>query len=373
MRLTALCALLAALTVPLVCRAEDDHSKTWDAAVEKAVKYCRKSQADDGSWGGKVSPGITGIVLAGLLKTGKLDKDDAMVEKALGYLEKQIDPKTGHVAGQAKEGHRNYVTCVNVMALVASGRPKYKKAIEAAGKFLTELQWDEGEGKKPADEFYGGAGYDSKSRPDLSNTQMFLDALTAVGVPKGDAAYKKAAVFVSRCQNLAGEHNKQPWASKIQDGSFVYTVALGGDTKVSDKPDPEKGLPGYGSMTYAGVKSLLLSGIDRKDERITKGVEWLAKNYTVERNPGMPKEREQWGLYYYYYTMAKCLDVMGEEKFLDEKKVGHAWRADLTAALAKRQREDGSWANAVDRWLESNPHLTTGYALWTLALTRPRK
>ena len=53
-------------------------------------------------------------------------------------------------------------------------------------KFLKELQWDEGEGKTQKDDFYGGAGYDSKSRPDLSNTQFFLDALVAAGVPKDD-------------------------------------------------------------------------------------------------------------------------------------------------------------------------------------------
>ena len=71
---------------------------------------------------------------------------------------------------------------------------------------------------------YGGAGYDSKSRPDLSNTQFFLDALKAAGVPKDDPALKKALIFVSRCENLKGkEYNDQPWAGKINDGSFIYT------------------------------------------------------------------------------------------------------------------------------------------------------
>ena len=59
------------------------------------------------------------------------------------------------------------------------------KVIGDAVEFLKKLQWDEGEGKTPKDDFYGGAGYDSKSRPDLSNTQFFLDALKAAGVPQG--------------------------------------------------------------------------------------------------------------------------------------------------------------------------------------------
>src|SRR5205823_1484088 len=152
----------------------------------------------------------------------------------------------------------NYVTSVNVMALVnAHQSDKYRAIVGDAVEFLKKLQWDEEESKSPSDDYYGGAGYDSKSRPDLSNTQLFLDALVAAGVPKDDPAFKKALVFVSRCQNLQSEYNKLPWAGKINDGTFIYTAALGGDTKVVDKPDPEKGLPGYGSMTYAGVKSLI--------------------------------------------------------------------------------------------------------------------
>src|SRR6185295_18206658 len=106
-----------------------------------------------------------------------------------------------------------------------------------ASAFLKKLQWDEEEGKNPKNDFYGGAGYDSSSRPDLSNTQFFLDALKAAGVPKTDPAYKKALIFVSRCQNLKGEHNDQPWAEKINDGSFIYSAAGGGQTKSEMLPD----------------------------------------------------------------------------------------------------------------------------------------
>jgi len=37
---------------------------------------------------------------------------------------------------------------------------------------------------------------------------------------------------VSRCQNLKSEHNTAPWAGKINDGSFIYSAAAGGQTKV---------------------------------------------------------------------------------------------------------------------------------------------
>src|SRR5262249_40056738 len=113
-----------------------------------------------------------------------------------------------------------------------------------------------------------------QSRPDLSNTQFFLDALVAAGVSKDDPALKKALVFVGRCQNLKGEHNDQPWAGKVNDGTFIYTAASGGVTKVVDQPLPDGSRPGYGSMTYAGIKSMIYCGVSKDDPRIQKAYEW---------------------------------------------------------------------------------------------------
>jgi hypothetical protein len=40
-----------------------------------------------------------------------------------------------------------------------------------------------------------------EQRPDLSNVQMALEALSASGLEKGNAAYQRALIFLSRCQN----------------------------------------------------------------------------------------------------------------------------------------------------------------------------
>jgi squalene-hopene/tetraprenyl-beta-curcumene cyclase len=296
-----------------------------------------------------------------------------MVAKGLKFIESLINPREGHIAGdKPRDQLKNYVTSVNVMALAAADRQgKYKKVVDDAAHYLTQLQWDEGEGKTRQDNFYGGAGYDSKSRPDLSNTQMFLDALKAAGLPSDDPAYKKAAIFVSRCQNLKGETNDQPWAGKVNDGSFIYSAAGPGETKTDELPDGGK--PGYGSMTYAGIKSLIYAGVDKNDKRVQAALEWIRKHYTVDENPGMPKGKGQQGLYYYYHTMAKCLDVLGLDEVVDDKGVKHDWRKDLTEALAKRQRPDGSWVNENDRWFEGDPNLVTGYALMALSHCKPKK
>jgi squalene-hopene/tetraprenyl-beta-curcumene cyclase len=348
-------------------------AKQWDKLVDRAITFLRASQAADGSWSRNMSPGVTGVILTGLLSTGRLSPDDPMALRALQYIESLVNPKAGHIAGKDPQPQlQNYVTSVNVMALSAANRAdRYKKVIGDAGEFLKHLQWDEEEGKTPNDDFYGGAGYDSRSRPDLSNTQFFLDALKAAGVPANDPAYKRALIFVSRCQNLKGEHNDQPWAAKINDGSFIYSAAGGGQTKSEVLPDGG-GLVGYGSMTYAGIKSMIYCGVSKEDPRIKKAYEWITKHYTVDVNPGMPRDRSQWGLFYYYHTMAKCLAVLGIDEVVDSAGVKHDWRADITNALAKRQRPDGSWINE-NHWMEADPNLVTGYALMALGHCKPKE
>jgi squalene-hopene/tetraprenyl-beta-curcumene cyclase len=200
---------------------------------------------------------------------------------------------------------------------------------------------------------------------------MFLDAMKAAGVPQNDPALQKALVFTSRCQNLKSEANDQPWAGLINDGSFIYSTAGEGETKADVLPNG--GLTGYGSMTYAGIKSMIYAGVDKNDKRVKTAFAWLAKNYSLEENPGMPKSRRQQGLYYYYHTMAKCLDAVGEDYFVDAKGIKHDWRKEITEKLASLQRPDGSWINDADRWFEGDANLVTGYTLMALSYCKPRK
>ena len=361
---------IALISLGVLTAAPGPDPAEWQRTVDRAIAFLKSAQEPNGAWSATRSPGVTGIVVTGLLRTGRVAPDELPADAGLKYIESLINEKEGHIAGQAaKPQLLNYVTSVNVMALQAAHRDdKYRKVIGDATEFLKKLQFDEGEGKTPKDDFYGGAGYDSKSRPDLSNTQFFLDALQAAGVPKTDPAVQRALVFVSRCQNLKSEFNDQPWAGKINDGSFIYSAAGGGETK-TDEPGIFRG---YGSMTYAGVKSMIYCGVSKDDPRMKKALEWLRSHYTLEANPGMPEALKYRGLYYYYHTMAKCLSALGEDTFTDSTGVKHDWRAEITAALVKRQRADGSWINETDRWMEGDPNLVTGYALLTLAYCKPK-
>jgi len=347
--------------------------KRVDAMAVKATAWLLKNQEANGGWSTARSPGITGVITTGLIQGARLSPADPMVAKSLSYIEGLISPKEGHIAGKdARAGLLNYVTSVNVMALTASGRESHKRVVADAAAFLRNLQWDEGEGKNRSDDFFRGAGYDSKSRPDLSNTQFFLDALREAGIPPTDPAYQRALVFVSRCQNLKGEHNDQPWADKVNDGSFIYSAAGGGSTKSFDQPLQNGALPGYGSMTYAGIKSMIYCGVKKEDPRIQGALKWLRDHYTLDTNPGMPPGREEWGYFYYLHTASKALQLLGEDPFADGKGTRHDWRREIIERLEKRQSADGSWTNPKDRWMEGDPALVTGYALMTLANLRTK-
>ncbi len=337
---------------------------THQQLIDRSVEYLRqRGQADDGSFSAASGIGPTGVVLSGLLAAG-VGTNDPMVAKGLAYLEKHVQTDGGIY--RTDSPHRNYDTCIAMVVFAqANGDGKYQTIVDGAERFVKGIQWDEGEGKDPSDMFYGGAGYGSHSRPDLSNTAFLIDALKSVGNPEDDEAIQKALIFVSRCQNLESPDNSSPFAAKIGDGGFYYTVADGGESKAGTEPNG--GLRSYGSMTYAGLKSMIYAGLSQDDPRVKAAVSFLRKHYSLADNPGVGQQ----GLFYYYQTMAKALDALGEAKFADDSGVQHDWKRELIVKLSELQQPDGSWVNPTTRWMEGDPNLVSGYALMALAHCRP--
>jgi len=339
--------------------------KLYDQTTAKAIAYLKsKGQADDGTFTKPAGPGITALCVTALLRAG-VSPSDPSVAKSLEYLAGMVQPSGGiHAKGSRLP---NYETCIIMMCLQeANADGQYDKAIAGAAKFVRGLQWEEGDGIESSDLNYGGGGYGGDSRPDLSNTAYLVDALKSAGATADDEALKKALVFVSRCQNLESKHNTSPQAAKVNDGGFFYTVsANGGD----GNKEPNGGLRSYGSMTYAGLKSMLYAGVDPKDPRVKAALAWIGDHYTVAANPGLGDA----GLYYYYHTFAKSLAVAEQDIIVDKEGKSHDWRKELCEELASRQNADGSWTNQNERWLESDANLATGFALLALTYCEPKE
>lgn len=355
-------------------------AKPATSVEKKAVEFLIKQQDGTGAWTPAVGPAITAMVLRGLVQGGTPASDPAVV-KGLAFIEtlKKAD------GGYYRDTNPNYNSAL-VLSLYSSipdGKTKYKDQIAGLQKFLKSIQMDETKdvsGKhladvpngKPIDKenpWYGGAGYGA-TRPDLSNTAFLLDALHESGVPATDPTIQKALIFVSRNQNL-GETNPLPFAKKATDGGFIYSTNAGGESKFPDITTPEGDIlkRSYGSMTYAGLKSMLYAGVTKDDIRVKSAVKWIQNNWTLEFNPGSNSAE---GQFYFYHTFAKSLNAWGEASITDSKGVKHDWRAELLNALSTTQKEDGSWVNTkAERWMEGNPVLATAYAV--LALQEARK
>jgi len=335
-------------------------------SVQKALVYLVAEQETDGGWKAfdKSHPAVTALVVKALAQDADYGPDHPAVRKGTDFVLRFSQPDGGiYVDG---EGMPNYHTSVALMAMASLKHPEHAETIRDAQAFLKKLQWDDGEGHETSSPWFGGQGYGKNKRPDLSNTQFMLEALHQSGLSAADPAYERAMVFVRRCQML-GATNDQPFAAESVDGGFVYSPANGGESMagtevVGDRPR----LRSYGSMTYAGFKSMLYAKINRDDPRVKAAVEWIRRHYTLDHNPNMPAGQSKEGLYYYYYVFAQALRAWGEETLADAAGMAHAWRAELCEKLLSLQRVDGTWVNEADRWYEGNPHLVTAYAVLAL-------
>ena len=93
--------------------------------------------------------------------------------------------------------------------------------------------------------------------PDLSNTNVVLDALNDAGPQErrpGLPARRGSSCSACRTDS---ETNPLPWAG--DDGGFVYGIDAKGQANSAageyDGPDGRPMVRSYGSMTYGGLKS----------------------------------------------------------------------------------------------------------------------
>lgn len=336
------------------------------AAMERGARYLIAAQDKDGAWAADTGPGVTAICVRALALTPGVGPHHAAVQRGGDFVLRSQRESGGIYSAEGRLP--NYETSVALSMLAVLKDDRFREAIAAAQTFVKKCQLDEEEGKSIDDPAYGGSGYgrSAADRPDLSNTQIMLDALRDSGVPPDDPAYKKALIFIRRCQML-GETNDQPFAKGSTQGGFVYSAAAGGESKAGTiEIDGRTELRCYGSMTYAGLKSMIYAGLSRDDPRVRAAYQWITDHWTLDRNPNMPDAQARQGLFYYYHTFARALAAYGDAKITDKLGREHDWRAELLEKLTSIQKDDGSWVNEADRWFEGKPALTTAYAMLAL-------
>jgi squalene-hopene/tetraprenyl-beta-curcumene cyclase len=367
--------LLSFFAVGLATAAPDNRYASLQQEIKQSIArgnaWLKTQQKPDGHWDDEGTPAFTALALTAAARDPNVDlKKETPGHIATGFdwLVKQQKED----GGIYNRGLSTYNTATSITALSMLGNPDYESVIVRARKHLIGQQWDSDEKGKTDNPNDGGLGYGagtSKDHDDLSNTWLALEALSvsAKVVADGkhgdqpDLDWDAAQTFLSRCQNLSAT-NDQPWVSEDakNKGGFVYSPT---GSKAEDKlPDGRTALRSYGSMSYAGLLSMIYSKVSADDPRVIAVKEWLGRNYTVSENPGLGTS----GQYYYFQTMTKALSAsnLNTLKLADGSEAD--WRKDVADKLLSKQTSDGSWINADGKWMESNSVLVTTYSLLAL-------
>lgn len=384
MILTRAKALMVALMVgcawvlPLVAEAADADIEKANAlaqqVVDKAVAFLKTRQQPNGSWqsNDREPPAMAALALRVLVQDPRHGPNCPEAKKAIAWL-LSLQKEDGSIHNGMLA---NYNTAIIVSGLAAVDDPALKGSIDKAVAYLKASQWTEGnagpdgKGIDANSPFYGGWGYGgTRGRPDLSNTAVVLDALKDAGLKQDDPAIQKALRFVSRLQNNS-ESNPAAWAGN--DGGFIYNPGRSGEGESSAgeyaTPEGKRLLRSYGSMTYAGLKSMIHAGLTKSDPRVKAAWSWVRSNWTLTENPGMAAagpDMAKSGIYYYYNMLARALTVWGDPSLVDPQNVAHNWRIELIETVASQQKADGSFVGDP-RWMEDNPVIATTLA--TLAV-----
>ena len=310
-------------------------------AIDRGVAYLKRTQSQRGIWfdlPGQ-SNGVTALCTLALLNAG-VEPDDPAIQKALIELRREQRVKT-------------YATALSTMVFCAAEPKKDMVHIRRNVAWLEKTQNREGEST-------GSWSYDSKNVPgDNSNAQFALLALheaERVGVEVNRGVWQRALGYWSNCQNA--------------DGSWGYT----------------KGLPGTGSMTCAGITSVVIAagrlsdgaarvegetvvccGHTESDRVLEQGLAWLGKSFSAENNPGrnpLLRGKDPAWLFYYLYGVER-VGRMTARRFLG----GHDWYREGAEVLLRHQDPiSGLWKSPSR--VEEHPKIGTPLALLFLSKGR---
>jgi hypothetical protein len=290
-------------------------------AIDRGINYLKRQQRDDGSWnveGSNERCGTTAIAVLAMRSCGVPPNDPSIV-RAMQYLRRFPAEHSGN----------NYSLALQTMAFCAV-EPERDRALIRNN--ITLLERNQNKINSP---HHGGWHYTpTGGGSDLSNAQFSILALyeaERVDIKISDATWRAALRYWSDTQNA--------------NGSWGYTPQQGGG---SSSP--------RGSMSCAGIASLIIAaGVferggatvrgdqiicfqkpdSKSSEQIERGIDWLARNFTVSRNPDA-------GSYLLYYLYA--LERVG--RMTNQRFIGrHDWyRAGTEKILALQDSlGDGHW------------------------------
>lgn len=343
-------------------------------AVRKGLQWLENKQKPGGFWSSPEWPALTGFAVWAMA-LDEAYRDSEAVEEGVEYIKSHVQKNGGIYVVPKIEfkggGKSNYNTAISMVALHLTGREDVRPIVLNARNFVAAGQHLGG------DVYHGGFGYDASTKrayADLSNTYIAMEALELTESAedfrtqgeKAEIDKKAAEEFVSKIQNRK-ESNDADWVSETPEnkGGFAYhpEESKAGTIKGDDGTVYFRS---FGSMTYAGMLSLIYADVDRNDPRVKSALDWSTRHWTLDENPGMGNQ----GLFYFYNVLSKALAVYGENQLVAEDGTTINWRQEFIKRLVSMQKINeeghGYWVNEENRFWEADPVLVTGYTLIAL-------
>ncbi len=303
-------------------------------SIRRAIEALKSRQLPDGNWPAyeAYNGGSAALCTLALLNAG-VPVDDPHVASGLAYLRGIESPS------------RVYSTALRTMVFCAADPDRDRFLIRQNVKWLQACQVRSQHGK-------GGWSYsaDQDLTPDNSNSQfalLALDAAQQVGVPVSQEVWRNAKTY---------------WRERqLRDGSWGYGL-----------------LTGKGSMTCAGICSLIIAERNlshgnshvsngevvccvphAENEAITKGLDWLGRNFSVARNPSSDAEDLKTYHFYYLYGMERVGRLSGR------RLIGqHDWYREGAEFLVSTQTLNGHW---IENRFGGKRHISTAFGLLFLS------
>ncbi|WP_406695733.1 DUF4159 domain-containing protein [Singulisphaera sp. Ch08] len=314
-----------------------------ERAIREGVRFLKQEQRGDGSWSdvdNNAHTGSTSLITLALITAGE-PVNSPTIRRALGYL-RNFGPD---------ELKSTYAVALQTMVFAAAEPERDQLKLVANVEWLTRAQI------RPADRvnWPGSWTYTvvKNQHGDNSNSQyalLGLHAANEVGIPVRPDVWTLARSYWENCQH--------------RDGGWAYT--------------PESSSPATGSMTCAGISSLIITGLKRYQGQETlvgdeihncgkgglnvdlmRGVDWMANHFRVGDNFG---HGQQWR-YYYLYGMERAGRLTGRRFFGD-----HDWYREGAEKLVHDQDPlRGFWRGVI---FEQDPLVATSFSLLFLAKGR---
>ena len=312
-------------------------------AINLGVQYLKEAQLTDGAWKwDNFDGGTTALCTLALLNSEDLPPDPY---KNAPHIKSAIENL------ETIPASNTYVVSLRIMVMAAADPKgkKYRRKIESDVKWLLETQIQSQ--KSQGSWNYGHRG----GQGDSSNSQFALLAL-------------------NEASRLGIEIPKENWQRAQDYWTKTFQERSGGFTYSAWDRSPR------GSMTCAGISSWIIIKENLADERVLvngefasccqgdaemdkvdRAFDWLAKNYTVQANPGMTGDRISTRLYYLY-----GLERAG--RLSGRRFVGpNDWYRDGAKQILKWQHPlKDNWSTPKGQG-EDNPLIASSFALLFLS------